>query len=78
MKVKFVTYGNGKLGPKLYRVLRYHDSYRGWVVEVCPCDTNGNAVSNPVSWDWELGWWSSLLLFWQWYDEYDRFVNYHR
>ena len=53
MKVKFVTYGNGKRGPKMYRVLRYHDDYRDWVVEVCPCDTNGNAVSDPVAWDWE-------------------------
>lgn len=78
MKVKSVTCGNGKCGPKMYRVLRYHDDYRDWVVEVCPCDTNGDAVSDPVAWDWELNWWTSLKLFWTWYNEYDRFVNYPR
>ena len=77
MKVKFVTHGQGKWGPKLYRVLRYYDNYRGWIVEVCPCDTNGAQVSDPVDWQDGLSWWSAVQLFWSWYDEYDKFVN-HR
>ena len=78
MKVKFITYGQGKWGPKMYRVLRYKEDGRGWVVEVCPCDTNGDAVSDPVAWCDGLTWWSAMVLFWEWYDEFDRFVNYRR
>lgn len=78
MKVKFITYGNDKWGPKIYRVLRYHDDYRDWVVEVCPCDINGNAVSDPVAWDDGLAWWSAVVFFWKQYDEFDRYVNYRR
>jgi hypothetical protein len=78
MKVKFVTYGYGKHGPKLYRILRYKDEHRRWVVEVCPCDINGNAVSDPVVWNDGLTWWSAMVLFWDWYNEFDCFVNYRR
>lgn len=78
MKVKFVTHGQSKWGPKMYRVLRYYDSYRDWVVEVCLCDIDGNAVSDPIAWDDGLTWWSAMILFWDWYNEFDRFVNYCR
>lgn len=75
MKVKFITYGQGKWGPPMYRVLRYREDGRGWVVEVCPCDTNGDAVSDPVAWCDGLTWWSAVVLFREWYDDYDRYVN---
>lgn len=39
-KLKYVTYGKGDQGPKMYGILRIK-SNRGWVVEVWPCDMNG-------------------------------------
>lgn len=75
-KLRYVTHGFGKHGPKLYGVLRIK-SDRGWVVEVWPCDMNGAQVSDPIDWRDELSWWSAVQLFWSWYNEYDKFVN-HR
>ena len=73
-KLKYVTYGFGSEGPKMYGVLRIK-SDRGWVVEVWPCDTNGSQVSDPIEWQDELGWWSAVKLFWQYYSDYDKYVN---
>ena len=74
-KLRYVTYGFGKHGPKFYGVLRIK-SDRGWVVEVWPCDMDGAQISDPVEWRDELSWWSAVQLFWSWYYEYDKFVNY--
>ena len=75
-KLRYVTHGFGKHGPKLYGVLRIK-SDRGWVVEVWPCDMNGAQVSDPIDWREGLSWWSAVQLFWSWYNDYDKFV-YHR
>ena len=73
-KIKYVTYGWGKDGPKMYGVLMIK-SDRGWVVEVWPCDTHGSQVSDPIEWDDGLSWWSARKLMNKWYAEYDRYVN---
>lgn len=73
-KLKYVTYGYGHSGPKLYGVLMIK-SDRGWVVEVWPCDTHGAQVSDCVEWRDELSWWSAIKLFYKWYDEFDKYVN---
>ena len=61
-KLRYVTHGFGKHGPKLYGVLRIK-SDRGWVVEVWPCDMNGAQVSDPIDWRDGLSWWSAVQLF---------------
>ena len=76
-KLKYVTAGYGEFAPKMYGVLMLK-SNRGWVVEVWPCDTNGEQVSDPVEWGDELSWFGAIKLFYKWYAEFDRFVNYHR
>lgn len=73
-KLKYVTYGKGDQGPKMYGILRIK-SNKGWVVEVWPCDMNGTQVSDPIQWDDELGWWSARKLMNKWYAEYDQYVN---
>jgi hypothetical protein len=73
-KLKYVTYGFGSKGPKMYGVLRIK-SDRGWIVEVWPCDINGSQVSDPVDWQDELGWWAAIKLFWKYYSDYDKYVN---
>lgn len=76
-KLKYVTYGYGDSGPKLYGVLMIK-SDRGWVVEVWPCDIYGAQVFDCIEWNDELSWWSAYKLFRKWYKEYDAFVNYSR
>lgn len=73
-KIKYVTYGWGKDGPKMYGVLMIKSDC-GWVVEVWPCDTHGAQVSDPIEWDDGHSWWSARKLFYKWYAEYDRYVN---
>ena len=73
-RIKYVTYGLGNDGPKMYGILMIK-SDRGWVVEVWPCDTRGAQVSDPIEWDDGLTWWSARKLFYQWYAEYDKYIN---
>ena len=73
-KLKYVTYGKGDQGPKMYGILRIK-SNRGWVVEVWPCDINGTQVSDAIEWKDELDWWSAIKLFYKYYKEYNRYVN---
>ena len=46
-RIKYVTYGLGNDGPKMYGILMIK-SDRGWVVEVWPCDAYGAQVSDPI------------------------------
>ena len=73
-RIKYVTYGLGNDGPKMYGILMIK-SDRGWVVEVWPCDTHGAQVSDSIEWDDGLTWWSARKLFCQWYAEYDKYIN---
>ena len=73
-KIKYVTYGFGNDGPKMYGVLMIK-SDRGWVVEVWPCDINGTQVSGPIEREDELNWWSAIKLFYRWYKDFDKFIN---
>lgn len=73
-KLKYITYGWGNDGPKMYGVLMIK-SDRGWVVEVWPCDTSGAQVFDPIEWDDGLSWWAARKLFYKWYTEYDKYVN---
>ena len=73
-KLKYITYGIGSSGPKVYGVLRIK-SDKGWIVEVWPCDINGSQVSNPIEWQEELRWWSAVKLFWKYYRDYNKYVN---
>ena len=73
-RIKYVAYGLGNDGPKMYGILMIK-SDRGWVVEVWPCDAHGAQVSDPIEWDDGLTWWSARKLFYQWYAEYDKYIN---
>ena len=73
-RIKYVTYGLGNDGPKMYGILMIK-SDRGWVVEVWPCDAHGAQVADPIEWDDGLTWWSARKLFYQWYAEYDKYIN---
>jgi hypothetical protein len=73
-QVKYITYGLGNSGPKMYGVLRIK-SDRGWVVEVWPCDAYGSQVSDPVEWKDGLDRWAAIKLFWKYYFDYDKYVN---
>ena len=73
-KMKYVTYGLGNEGPKMYGVLMIK-SDRGWVVEVWPCDICGSQVSDAIEWKDELNWWSAIKLFYKYYKEYNQYVN---
>lgn len=73
-KIKYVTYGLGSNGSKMYGILMIK-SDRGWVVEVWPCDIHGAQVSDPIKWNDELTWWSARKLMNKWYTEYDQYIN---
>lgn len=73
-KLKYVTYGFGKHGPKMFGVLMIRSNL-GWVVEVWPCDICGSQVSDPVEWSDCLSWWDAKKLFREWYQDYDKYVN---
>ena len=73
-KMKYVTYGLGNEGPKMYGVLMIK-SDRGWVVEVWPCDIRGSQISDTIEWRDELNWWSAIKLFYKYYKEYNQYVN---
>lgn len=73
-KMKYITYGLGNEGPKMYGVLMIK-SDRGWAVEVWPCDIRGSQVSDAIEWKDELNWWSAIKLFYKYYKEYNQYVN---
>lgn len=73
-QLKYITYGLGDSGPRMFGVLRIK-SDRGWIVEVWPCDASGQQVSDPIEWRDELDWWTSIKLFWSYYKDYDKYVN---
>lgn len=73
-KLKYITYGKGNRGPKMYGILRIK-SDRGWVVEVWPCDIDGTQASDPIEWNDGLTWWSAIKLFHRWYKDFDKYVN---
>lgn len=73
-KLKYITYGYGKKGPKLYGVLMIK-SNRGWVVEVWPCDSYGAQVSDALKWEDGLTWLGARKLFHDYYKEYNQYVN---
>lgn len=73
-KLKYITYGWGNEGPKMYGVLMIKSDH-GWVVEVWPCDEHGAQVSDPIEWDDRLNWWAARKLFYKWYAEYDKYIN---
>lgn len=72
----YITYGMSKDGPKLYKITLYRSEMKYWLVEICPCDANGNVVSDPIEWDIFRTKWSAKKYMKQLYKEYERYVNY--
>ena len=51
---------------------------RGFEVAVWVCDISGNPVSDNIEWEDNLSWWRANILFWQYYFNYDKYVNHPR
>lgn len=75
MKVQYVTAGLGKGGPPMFGILKFKTKRRGWEVNVWPCDLEGNPVSDPIEWEDNLNWFDAMILFYQYYSSYNKYVN---
>ena len=76
MIIQYVVYGQDKCnGPKMYGVSKRKTEDRGFEVAVWVCDTNGDPVSDNIEWEDGLSWLGANKLFWQYYFDYDKYVN---
>ena len=76
MIIQYVVYGQDKCnGPKMYGVSKRKTEDRGFEVAVWVCDINGEQVSDHIEWEDGLNWWNANKLFWQYYFDYDKYVN---
>ena len=79
MIIQYVVYGRDKLnGPKMYGVSKKETEDRGFEVAVWPCDINGDPVSDNIEWKDNLSWLKANILFWQYYFDYDKYINHPR
>ncbi len=75
MKRKYITYGCGKRGSKMYVVSMYRTPFKNWKVKVEPCDVYGSAVFDAVAWEIFDSWFAARRYFKQQYREFDKYVN---
>lgn len=73
--VKYVNYGHPKYGIHMYVITMYRTEHGNYKVEVLPCDTNGQAVSDAVAWDMFYSWWDARKYVRKQYKEFYEYVN---
>ena len=77
MRPIYVTYGHSLDGPRMFVITSKRTRFGNWRVEICPCDWNGNPVSDPIEWDICAGLFSTIGYIWKLYKEYSQYVNRH-
>ena len=79
MVIQYVVYGHDKRnGPKLYGISKQKTEDRGFEVAVWACDINGDRASDNIEWEDNLSWLEANTLFWQYYLDYNKYVNHPR
>ena len=73
--VKYVNYGHPRYGIHIYVITMYRTEHGSYKVEVLPCDTHGQVVSDAVAWDMFPDWWSARKYVRKQYKEFYRYVN---
>ena len=74
MKIN-VNYGHPKHGVPIYVITLTKTEYGSKLVEVFPCNTFGDPVSDAVAWDIFPDWLSAILYMRKQYKEFREYVN---
>ena len=77
MMVKLVRYGHPRYGVPMYSITMFKSYSGGYIVEVSPCDSCGQVVSDPIAWNTFASRWSARKYMKNQYREMYRYVN-HR
>ena len=72
---KYVNYGHPKYGVHMYVITLTRSQYGSKIIEVFPCNTLGDPVSDAVAWDIYPDWFGALKYMYQQYKEFYRYVN---
>ena len=73
--IKYVNYGHPLFGPHMFVIVMFKTEHGNYKVEVRPCDENGFAISDSVSWNIFPTWWEARKFVYQQYKEFYRYVN---